>query len=159
MGLEVIGIVATIASGVMTFVSGQQQASALKQQANFTRKQAAVDADEFRRRQRRLLSSARAGRGAAGVDLLQGSSLLVDDDTIAEIEFGAENIRNGGDVQATRLDQQAGQARASSFGGLVTAAGGLGESVLGADLFSGGASADIASNNRFGPGARGNFVP
>lgn len=146
MGIEVIAGIASIASGAMTFVSGQQQAKSFKQQAAFERKQSAIDSDEFRRRQRRLLASARAGRGAAGVDLLQGSTLLVDDDTIAEIEFGAENIRNGGEVRATRLDQQAGQARTAAFGGLVTAAGGLGQSVLGSGILN--SSAPQVGGNR-----------
>lgn len=136
MGLETATIiaiasaVATAASGAMTFVAGRQQAKVQNQQAAFARRQAEIDAGEFKRRQRRLLASARVGRGASGVRLLEGSPLLVDDDTIAEIEFGTETIRNQGEVEGTRLDQAAGQSRLRALGGLATTAGGLGKSAL-----------------------------
>lgn len=136
MGLEIGTIAAlasaaaAVASGAMTFVAGQQQAKTQRQQATFARKQAGIDAGEFKRRQRRLLASARVGRGASGVRLLEGSPLLVDDDTIAEIEFGTETIRNQGEVEGTRLDQGAGQSRLRALGGLATAVGGLGKSAL-----------------------------
>ena len=91
----IVSGVASVASGVSSFVTSRKQAKVQEQQAAFARKQAKIDAEEFRRRQRRILGQARAARGASGVDLLTGSPLLVDDDTIAEIEFGAARIVTG----------------------------------------------------------------
>lgn len=146
MGLEVatlaavgaaVSAVGTVASGVMSFQQARSQAAAQEQQAAFARRQAQIDADEFRRRQKRLLGTARATRGATGVDLLSGSPLLVDDDTIDEIVFQTERIRQGGDITATRLEQQAGYTRAagtSALAGSVLSAGG---SFLTSDVGSG----------------------
>lgn len=122
-----VSAVGTVASGVMQARQASQQAAVLRQQADFDRKQADIDADEFKRRQRRLLASARAARGASGVDLLSGSPLLVDDDMIAEIEFQTERVRRAGQVQATRLEQQAGFVQSqgrSALGGSLLSAGG-----------------------------------
>lgn len=122
-----VSAAATVGSGVMSFQQARSQAKAQEQQAAFARQQAEIDANEFRRRQRRLLGTARATRGATGVDLLSGSPLLVDDETIDEIVFQTERIRQGGDITATRLEQQAGYTRAqgtSALAGSVLSAGG-----------------------------------
>jgi len=136
MGLEVatiaaigasVSAAATLASGAMSFMQARSQAKVMEQQASFERAQAQIDADEFRRRQRRLLGTARATRGATGVDLLSGSPLLVDDDTIDQIVFETERVRQGGDIRATRMEQQAGFTRASGasdLAGSVLSAGG-----------------------------------
>ena len=122
-----VSAAATLASGAMSFMQARSQAKVMEQQASFERAQAQIDADEFRRRQRRLLGTARATRGATGVDLLSGSPLLVDDDTIDQIVFETERVRQGGDIRATRMEQQAGFTRASGasdLAGSVLSAGG-----------------------------------
>jgi len=162
MGLEVgtlaaigaaVSAVSTVASGAMSFMQARSQAKAMEQQADFERAQAQIDADEFRRRQRRLLGTARATRGATGVDLLSGSPLLVDDDTIDEIVFQTERIRQGGDIRATRLEQQAGFTRssgASALAGSVVSAGGTFlTSDTGQSMF-GGASDPVVASTRAG---------
>lgn len=148
----------------MQFRQASRQAKVQRQQADFTRRQSEIDADEFKRRQRRLLGSARAARGASGVDLLQGSPLLVDDDTITEIVFGAESIRRGGQVQATRLEQQAGLTQAAGTGALLGGVASGASTVLTSDIFStpgpgAGSNPNIASNNRFSSQFGGQFVP
>lgn len=136
-----ISTIGTVGSGVAAFQQGRAQAKVQEQQATFSRQQAEIDADEFRRRQRRLLGTARATRGATGVDLLSGSPLLVDDETIDEIVFQTERIRQGGDIMGTRLEQQAGFSRAqgtSALAGSVLSAGGTFlTSDAGQGLFSG----------------------
>lgn len=140
MGLEAatlaaisVGVSAAgaVASGVMQMRQASQQSAVMRQQADFTRKQAAIDAEEFKRRQRRLLASARAGRGASGVDLLTGSPLMVDDDSIAEIVFQTERVRRTGEVQATRLDQQAQLVRSQGRGALGSSLLSAGGTLLG----------------------------
>lgn len=158
MGLETIAAVGAIASAVGTIGGGimqarqaSQQAAVQRQQAEFARKQSEIDAREFRRRQMRLLGSARAARGASGVDLLSGSPLLVDDDTIEEIVFNTERIRRGGEVQATRLEQQASLTSASGSsalaGSVLSAGGSFLTSDFGSGLFSSG-GANVASASR-----------
>ena len=110
------------------------QARILEQQATSDRQQAAADEADFRARQSRLQARRRAGLGASGVDPAAGSPLLVSEDFASEVELNALRIRSGGEVRATRLEQQAGltrfagqQAQRSGFlrGGslLVTGAG------------------------------------
>jgi hypothetical protein len=122
-----VAIAGTLSSGAMAYQQAQVQAKTQEQQADFARKQSEIDANEFRRKQRRLLGTARATRGATGVDLLSGSPLLVDDETIDEIVFQTERVRQGGDITATRLEQQASFTRAegtSALAGSVLKAGG-----------------------------------
>ncbi|MGB0972634.1 MAG: hypothetical protein ACPGVG_17005, partial [Mycobacterium sp.] len=80
----VVTAVAAVASTAVTVAASEKQSDIQDQQAKFARQQAEIDAREFKLRQRRLLASARVGRGASGVRLLEGSPLLVDDDAIAE---------------------------------------------------------------------------
>ena len=87
------------------------QAGVLRQQAERERLQAASDEEDFRRRQSRLLSSRRARLGASGVDPAAGSPLLVGEDFAGEVELQALRIKTGGEVRATRLEQQAGLER------------------------------------------------
>lgn len=162
MGLEVatiaaiaagVSAAATIAGGAMSFMQSRSQAKAMEQQADFERAQAQIDADEFKRRQRRLLGTARATRGATGVDLLSGSPLLVDDDTIDQIVFETERVRQGGEVRAFRMDQQAGFTRASGTsalaGSVLSAGGTFLTSGTGQSMF-GGASDPVVASTRAG---------
>ena len=82
------------------------QANLLQQQAVRRRQEAAAQESAFRRRQARFSGRQRALFGGAGVTF-EGTPLLVQEDTAAEIELAALNIRAGGAVEATRLEQQA----------------------------------------------------
>lgn len=162
MGLEVatiaaiaasVSAAATLASGAMSFMQARSQAKVMEQQANFERAQAQIDADEFRRRQRRLLGTARATRGATGVDLLSGSPLQVDDATIDQIVFETERVRQGGDIRAMRMEQQAGFTRASGASALAGSVLSAGSTFLTSDAgqsMFGGASTPVAASTRAG---------
>lgn len=162
MGLEIatvaaigaaVAAVGTVASGAMSFMQARSQAKAQEQQADFTRRQAEIDASEFRRNQRRLLGEARATRGATGVDLLSGSPLLVDDETIDEIIFQTERVRQGGEITAGRLENQAQFTRAAGtsalVGSVIEAGGTFLTSGAGSRMFggSGGAAASAGGHN------------
>lgn len=83
------------------------QAGIARQQAERERQQAASDEDEFRRRQSRVLAARRAALGASGVEAAAGSPLLVSEDFAGEVELNALRIRSGGELRATRAEQQA----------------------------------------------------
>ena len=150
----IMSAVGTVVGGISTFQQSRAQAKSQEQQANFARQQAEIDANEFRRKQRRLLGTARAARGATGVDLLTGSPLLVDDDTIDEIIFQTERVRQGGDITASRLETQASLTRAqgsSALAGSVLSAGGTFlTSDVGQGLFSGSGGGSVVASTSAG---------
>lgn len=92
---------------------GARQAGILRQQAERERQIGKEESEDFRRRQRALLAKRRALLGAGGVDAGSGSPLLVSDDFAREIELQARRIEAGGDLRATRLEQQSALTRAS----------------------------------------------
>jgi len=161
MGLEtstllaigaITSAVGTVGSGVLSFQQARQQWAVQRQQAERARLQADIDAKEFRRRQIRLLGQARAIRGSTGVDLLTGSPLLVDDDTINEIVFQTENIRRNGQVQATRLEQQASLTRTSGSAALASSVFLGGGSLLTSGAFGSGKSSPASDPLAIHPG-------
>ena len=83
----------------------------MRQQADRERLQAKSDEEDFRRNQSRALAAGRAGQGASGIDPSTGSPLLVAADFASEVELSALRIRSGGEVRATRAEQQAGLVR------------------------------------------------
>ena len=98
------------------------QAGILRQQAESDRQKAAADEEDFRKKQSRLFAQRRAALGASGVEPASGSPLLVSEDFAGEAELGALRLRAGGELTATRLEQQATlqrlkgrQARTSGF--------------------------------------------
>ncbi len=111
---------ATAVSAVGSIQAGQAaknqanvQAAIYGQQAERERQVAAANEVDFRRQQAKQMASRRAIMGASGVDPGSGSPLLVSEDFAGEIELQALRIRNGGEVSATRLDQQATLTRAA----------------------------------------------
>lgn len=120
---QVLGATATIAGAAGMYGMAQSQANAAEYQANVAKqesKQALSDAQEasadFLKRQRLMLSSARANRAASGVDITQGSPLLTDIDLTNEIAIQNERIRRGGLLSSNRLQQQANLNRMSARG-------------------------------------------
>ena len=83
------------------------QAQVLRQRAEHERLAAEAKEQDFRRNQARAFGQRRAGLGASGVDPAAGSPLLVSEDFAGEVELAALRIRSGGQVRATRLEQQA----------------------------------------------------
>lgn len=78
-----------------------------EQQAAREREISALEERDFRKTQRRNFAERRAAMGASGVDLSSGSPLDAVSDFAAEAELQALRIRKGGEIKATRLDQQA----------------------------------------------------
>ncbi len=99
------------------------QATILRQQAESERQRAEADEADFRRRQSFILAQRRAALGASGVVQAEGSPLLVSEDFAGEVELQALRIRSGGELRATRAEQQAAlqrfQGRAASRAGFV----------------------------------------
>lgn len=83
------------------------QAGILRQQAESARQKAAADEEDFRRARSRDLAFRRAALGASGVEPGLGSPLLVSEDFAGEVELQALRIRSGGELRATRAEQQA----------------------------------------------------
>ena len=81
-------------------------ATALEQQAARERQVAGLEAAEAEREGSRAIGRDRALRSASGV-AFTGTPLLVDEDTVGSIAFNSAIIRAGGNVSATRLQQQA----------------------------------------------------
>ncbi len=109
--------IAMIAAGV-TAAGAVSQAQDVKQQTKFQSRVQEQQADQerliaslaegdFRKRQSALFAEARAGFGKSGVEMGSGSPLLASEDFAAETELQAGRIRAGGEMQATRLEQQA----------------------------------------------------
>lgn len=124
--LAVAALVVAAAGTAQAAVSARKQAKAqsaiLQQQATREQLEAAAREETFRRDQARLLARRRAILGAAGVEPGEGSPLLTSEDFASETELQALRIRSGGELQQTRLQQQAlleesrgGRAQAAGF--------------------------------------------
>ena len=116
--MEIVAATALLASGVIGAVgasqAGEAQKSAakfesqvLQQQAQREREVAAASERDFRKQQSAFLARRRAAMGASGVELGEGSPLLSFGDFASEVELQAQRIREGGQLSATRLEQQA----------------------------------------------------
>lgn len=108
----VTSVIGSIQAGRGQRQQAEFQADVAQQRATSERQTSEAEAQDFLRNQRRLLSTARARRAGSGVDLTSGTPLLVDDETIDEIALQTARIRQGGEVQATRLEQGAQLRRA-----------------------------------------------
>lgn len=110
-----VSAVGAIAAGQAKANAAEFNAEMAQQQAEREQQIAARDADDYRRRDSRLLATSRARRAGSGVTS-QGSPLLVDESTAAEIELGVQDILAGGATRAYGYQQQAalGRARARS---------------------------------------------
>ena len=73
-----------------------------EQQAERARQNAAANEQDFRRQRDRDRGTIRANKGE-----LTGSTLLSVEDFTAEAELAALRIRSGGEVRATRFEQEA----------------------------------------------------
>lgn len=106
-------IVAAVVAAAAAKRSADQKAKTIKreekiakQQAERERQAGIAEANDFRRRNSRLLASSRALRAGSGVSAF-GSPLLVDEATAGEFELGALRIRNARETRRTSLLNQA----------------------------------------------------
>jgi Tfp pilus assembly protein PilE len=116
-GLEIIAIVAvvaTVAAGAMAAYSSYEQGQAQKKaykynakvaqnQAEIAKQQQEFAARQQRERDRRLRATARAAQGVSGVEVGEGSSLLVDIENARTAEMNAAAARYTGQAQQTNL--------------------------------------------------------
>lgn len=107
-------VVAAAVSAVASIKQGQAANDAAKFRANIEEQQAAreqkiasANERDFRRQQSFLMAQRRAALGASGVRGSTGSPLLASKDFENEVELQAQRIRSGGELRATRLQQQA----------------------------------------------------
>jgi hypothetical protein len=124
-----VGALSAIQQGRQQKQQSEFQAAVERQRAERERLIAASNEDDFRRQQSRLQASRRAALGGSGVESSTGSPLLVSEDFASEIELQALRIRNGGEVNATRAEQNAQllqvQGRNAQTGGFFRAGGSL----------------------------------
>jgi hypothetical protein len=102
-----ISAVAAVKQGQDAKSQAKFQANIQEQQADRARDVAAADERDFRRKQSFLLSQRRAALGASGVRSDTGSPLLASQDFENEVELQSKRIREGGEIRATRLEQEA----------------------------------------------------
>lgn len=125
-----LGAVGQIQAGQAQAQAAQAQAQINEQQARSERETAAVEAQDFRRSERRQIAAARATRLAQGV-VLAGSPLLVDEDTVREVALGSSRLQHRGLVRGHRLDQEAELARARGSAAQTASYFNAGSSLLG----------------------------
>ena len=107
VGSLAIGAFSSIQQGQAAKSQANYQATVARQQADRAQQQAAIDAEDYTRKQSAAMATRRAALGASGVEAGSGSPLLVSEDFAGEAELQALRIRNGGDVAATRFQQEA----------------------------------------------------
>jgi hypothetical protein len=107
----VVSAVGAIAQGQAANQQAKFQSEVMRQQAERERQDAANREDDYRHAASRQMATRRATMGASGVEAGEGSPLMVSQDMIGEAELQALRVRSGGELQATRLEQQAALAR------------------------------------------------
>lgn len=93
--------------------------------------QARIDAKKFSEDEKRKLSRARALRANSGVLTSTGTPLLTDEDLVREIAFNTERLRQGGELRAGSLRNQANLYRSAAGSAQVTGGLRAGSSLLG----------------------------
>jgi hypothetical protein len=109
-----VSLIATAAGAYLKYEEAQGQSKILKYNAQEAQKQAEIERQKqlFQAQQqaeadRRTRASARAIGGASGVEVGEGSSLLVDLDSARQAELNYQAIRYAGDVRVRALTAQA----------------------------------------------------
>lgn len=117
----IVTIVAASLSAYMQYESAQTQSKVLKYNAAEAEKQAEIERQKqlFQAQQqadadRRTRAAARTLQGASGVEVGEGSSLLVDLDSARQAELNYQAIRYAGDVRVRALSAQAAIDRAQA---------------------------------------------
>lgn len=151
-------VVGTIASaraqrnaGVVEQQGYEYNAQVYEAEAEQVKETAAYNEALHRKKVRALISKQRALYAHAGVDLAEGSPLLVLAETAAEGEEEALMIRREGEVEATRLRNQAQISR--YYGGSAAAAGkAASKTTLLTGLGQAGMNFGLASRGMWGGG-------
>lgn len=127
----------TILSGVNSVVGGINESKQREYEAKVQEQQAAQEEAkaleserDFRKKQSAALAEYRAAAGAGGVSLSSGSPLAAFTDFAGETELQAQRIRRGGQISATRLQQQAQLSRMAGSNALIGGFGRAGSTLL-----------------------------
>lgn len=145
MGFAIAGIVVTVLVAAVGAYAQYEQAEAQSKVLKYNAREAEIAADAERQKNqfaaqqqaeadRRTRAAARAIQGTSGVEVGQGSSLLVDLDSARQAELNFQAIRFAGDQRVRALSAQATLDRAGagnvsrqgSIGAGATLLGGLG---------------------------------
>jgi hypothetical protein len=97
----IIGLIGAAAGAA----GGISQAQAVNKQRDFQANVAEQERD-YRKAQSSRLAQIRASMGASGTDTSTGTPLLALSDFEGETERNALRIRSGGEIRASRLDQE-----------------------------------------------------
>lgn len=120
---------------LLTGIAGNNQmkfqAAQQRQQAERERRIAEQESEDLYRRNRRLLARARATRAASGVSM-EGTPLLIDEETVEEAALNELRVRRGGQARATQLENSATLSRTAGRNRLVGSFFRAGKSLLGA---------------------------
>jgi hypothetical protein len=108
IGALALSAVGTIQSGIAANQQAKFQSQVQQQQATRAKQVAESNERSFRRKISRAVASTRATQGE-----ITGSKLGAVEDFVAEAEADALNIRQGGQIQSSRLLQQADLLRMS----------------------------------------------
>lgn len=113
LALAAVSAASSISQGQAAAKQAGFQATVQRQQAQREREISVAEEEDFRRRQSSFLAQRRAALGASGIRQGTGTPLLTSEDFAREVEFQALRIRSGGEVRATRAEQQAGLTSAA----------------------------------------------
>jgi cell wall-associated NlpC family hydrolase len=151
-----VSAVAAVQQGQATSKMAKYNAQVMENQAVAERQKAALEEQRHRARTTKLLSTQRALIAKSGLDL-EGSPLLVMEDTAAQSELDSLLIRYNGEMGANRAQSQAGldrmRASSASTGGYLSAGASLLNgvsrmgSIYGPTAASSGASSGLGANN------------
>ena len=119
--LTLVSAIGTVASGFGAQSAAEFNARAAEQDARLERERAALEEARLRRQTGKILGMQRAAFSKAGVTL-EGTPLLVQEETAAEAELDALVVRFGGEIGAAREEAR---ARAERFGGRQALTAGL----------------------------------
>lgn len=124
-GLQAAG---SLAGGAAARQAGAFNAAMAEHEGQLARANAAFEEQRHRKRTGYLLSAQRAAFASSGVRM-EGSPLLVMEESASEAELDAQLIRYGGEVQADKLYARAAldrlQGRAAQVGSFFDAGGAL----------------------------------
>lgn len=101
-----VGAAGNISQAQAANKRGDFQALVSAQQAEQERLAASEQERDYRKLQSARLAQIRASLGTSGTDTSTGTPLLAMADFEGETERNALRIRSGGDIRASRLDQQ-----------------------------------------------------
>lgn len=129
VGAMALSAVGAISQGISANNQANYQADVARQQAERERQEATIRAEDFTRQESAMMAKRHAALGGSGVEAGSGSPLLVSEDFAGEAALGAARIVNGGEVNATRLEQSASLQEAAGRNAMRSGIIGAGASV------------------------------